>query len=104
MRAKFAHHPHLALAVFEDHQIFSQDSGAHGGAIALRDFFTQAHRLPVSAHELAHGSVAFDAANQLVLLFCHHGLGLKWRGLNSVKMIRSLSLFYTFDHFDGCKP
>ena len=80
MRAKFVHHPHLALAVFEDHQIFSQDPGTHGRAIALRDFFTQAHRLPVTAHELAHGSVAFDAADQLVLFFGHHGLGLKWRG------------------------
>jgi hypothetical protein len=76
VRAKFAHHPHQTQGVFKNHQVFSQDTRAHRCTIRFGHFLTQAHRLPVATHELAHGSIAFNTGDQLVFFFGHHGLGL----------------------------
>ena len=73
VRTVFVHHAHLALAVAKHHKIFTEDTCFHGCAICFGHFFDQAHRRPVSAHELAHGGVAFHAAQQFVLFFGQHG-------------------------------
>jgi hypothetical protein len=64
------------LAVFEDHQVFSQDPCPDWCSIGLVHFLAQAHRLPVAAHELAHGRIALDSAEQLVVFFSHHVVNL----------------------------
>jgi len=58
----FVHNAHPAFRVPEYHQVFAKYTSSHRGAVRFADFFDQAHRLPVAAHQLAHRRVALDAA------------------------------------------
>jgi hypothetical protein len=61
----------------ERRKVFTEDTCLRGCAIGLGHFFDQAHRRPVSAHELAHGGVAFHAAQQFVLSLVN--MGISWQ-------------------------
>ena len=74
VRAHFIEHANAALCVAEDHEILAEQADFQGVAIGLRHFLAQAGRQPVMAHDLAHGRVMFDAAQQVVFLTCQHGV------------------------------
>jgi hypothetical protein len=64
----------LIFRISEHHQVFAEQPCAHRRAVGLRNLFRQANRQPVAPRHLPHGRVAFDAAEQLVLLLRQHGV------------------------------
>jgi hypothetical protein len=70
--AVFVHHAHAAFGVPENNQVFAQDSRLDGGAIGLRNLFDQTNGNPLSAHELPHGRIAFDATQQVIFFWGYH--------------------------------
>ena len=72
MRAMLVEHAHVAVGVAEHHQILAQDLRVARGTIGLGDLFGEAHRDPVSPHELSHGGIALDPAEQVVFLAGQH--------------------------------
>ena len=77
VRTVFIHHTHPAFRVPEDHQVFAQNSGLDGRAIGLRHFFHQTNGNPLTAHELPHGRLAFNAAQQVVFFGRDHDLDIQ---------------------------
>jgi hypothetical protein len=67
MQAELGEHAQLAVRIAEDDQVFAQEPGADRRAVLLRDLVREADRQPVAAHDAAHGRVALDAAQQVVL-------------------------------------
>jgi hypothetical protein len=72
VRAGFVEHADATIAVPEYHEVLAERARLGGRAIGLADFLDKAHRRPVAAHQLAHGRVTLDAAQQLILFSSQH--------------------------------
>ena len=73
MRTIFVHDTHTAFGIPENNQVFAQNSCLDGRAIWLRHFFNQTNGNPLSAHELPHGRIAFNTAQQVIFFWGYHG-------------------------------
>jgi hypothetical protein len=92
VRTELAHHPHVAIRIAKYHQIFAQYPSANWRAIRLTDLFNEAYGLPMSAHQLTHWCLAFNAAEQVVFFGGHHVKILLGGGFRALK-IQSLGHF-----------
>ncbi|MCY1165339.1 hypothetical protein D9M73_52450 [compost metagenome] len=107
VRAVFVHHAHAAIGVAKHNQVFAEHLRLDGRAVRLADFFNQAYRRPVAAHQLAHGRLAFHAAQQFIFFVGQHvqypSNALIWNLLQNCLQIqineiilRALRLFAVF--------
>lgn len=71
MRTIFIEHAEPAFAVAEDNDILAEETDSQWCAVALGHFLCQAGGNPVPAHDLPHGGVSFDTAEQVIFLGCH---------------------------------
>ena len=62
VRAVLIHHTNATFVVAEHDQVFAQNAGLDRRAVRFADFFNQANRGPVLAHQLPHWGIAFHAA------------------------------------------
>jgi hypothetical protein len=72
VRAIFVEHPDAAAAVAEHHQILAQQAHLDRRAVGLAHLLRQAGGDPMAAHDLPHRRIAFDAAQEIVLLGGQH--------------------------------
>jgi len=77
MRTSLLKDTDLTLAVAKHHQGFAQNARPHRSAVRLGHLLNQAHRQPVLAHELTHGGIALDTAQQLIFFTSDHGVSSK---------------------------
>src|SRR5262249_35175328 len=74
MRAVQIEHAELPVRIAERDEIVAEKTDRDGLAVGLGDLLGQARRNPVRAHEAAHGGVAFDPAQEIVVLGGEHRL------------------------------
>lgn len=72
VRTILVEHANVAFRVPEYDQVFAEHARFDRRAVRLADLFDEANRRPVSAHQLAHRGIAFDAAQQFVFLVGQH--------------------------------
>ena len=72
VRAEFVEHTDLAVGIAENDEVFPKQPDLDGVAIGLGHLLDQAGRQPVTAHDSAHGRIAFDAAEQVIFLVRQH--------------------------------
>ncbi len=78
MRTFFVQHPDTSVGISEHHKVFSIDAGFNRRTIRLRYLLDQTHWRPMATHELSHGRLAYNTAEQFVLFRSDHGETSKW--------------------------
>ena len=73
VRTVFVEHAEAAVAVAKDHEVLAEQPNPDRGSIRFRHLLGHAGGDPMPPHELAHGRVALDPAQEIVFLGGHHG-------------------------------
>jgi hypothetical protein len=72
MEAVLAQDTKSLLGISKDNQVLAQQPGAHRPAVGFGHLLGHADGEPVPAHDAAHGSIALDAAQKLILFASKH--------------------------------
>jgi hypothetical protein len=78
VRASRVEHSQPAIAIAEGNKILAEDAKGNRRSVRLHELLGQGRGNPMLPHELAHGRVALDAAQQVVFFNCKH-----WRSPNA---------------------